>query len=118
MDLVTAYGIQVGAWQEEEGEEEEEAGEGVGPSNPADPGAGARYDDEQAEKKRKQEKAAAADDVDVEMLRPLEGLSRLVAREKERDRSSPGLQLMRGPCVESMICLLHPKTAWIDTYDF
>ena len=45
---------------------EDEAGGGEGPSNPADPGAGARYDDEQAEK-RKQAAAAAAEDVEVEV---------------------------------------------------
>ena len=38
----------------------------AGPSKPADPGAGARWDDEQAEK-RKQE-AAKEEDVDVEVL--------------------------------------------------
>jgi len=44
----------------------EEAGGRAGPSNRADPGAGARWDDEQAEK-RKQE-AAKAEDVEVEVL--------------------------------------------------
>ena len=39
----------------------------AGPSNRADPGAGARWDGEQAEK-RKQEAAAAEEEVEVEVL--------------------------------------------------
>jgi len=47
--------------------QEDETGGGEGPSNPADPGAGARWDGEQAERK-KQEAAAAAEEVEVEDL--------------------------------------------------